>query len=155
MKLGTIEEEAARCRKAFEGVEVGALVWHCHHDRLIEVLSEPAENRIEYILTYKPEDERALRLRLFRPVRHKFRSWVKIHAAWLKAHAKLRRADAALWEEYAEWEKAVAEWEEADREEIAIAHAEECPDCPWDGKTIFPPTATTTSLATLIMNVIE
>ena len=68
-ELGTIEEEAAECRKAFEGVEVGAPVWCCHHERLSEVLDEPAENRITYILTSKDRSEQAIRLREFRPVK--------------------------------------------------------------------------------------
>ena len=67
--LGTIDEEAAACRKAFEGVEVGAPVVHCHHEReWVELLVGPAEHRIRCILVVKPRSEHALRLRLFRPM---------------------------------------------------------------------------------------
>ncbi len=67
-ELGTIEQEAADCRKAFEGVAVGAPVWCCHHERLAERLEEPAENRIRFILSHKLVGEQARRLREFRPM---------------------------------------------------------------------------------------
>ena len=62
LELKSIADEAADCRNAFEGVEVGALVYLCHHEKLFEKLAEPAENRITYILSYKPLDQQALRL---------------------------------------------------------------------------------------------
>jgi hypothetical protein len=68
LKLKSIKLEAAACRKAFKGVPVGSLVLHCHHELLMEKLTEPAEDRIAYILSDKPEHEQALRLRLFRPL---------------------------------------------------------------------------------------
>jgi hypothetical protein len=68
LKLGTIEEEAALCRKAWEGKRVLNWAWHCHHDRLCEPLSDTFERRIDYILQFKAQEEQALRLRLFRPV---------------------------------------------------------------------------------------
>src|SRR3990167_9332473 len=67
--LKSIEEEAADCRAAFVGAAVGTPVWCCHHERLYEVLEEPAENRIAYILSDKPSFERTRRLREFRPVK--------------------------------------------------------------------------------------
>jgi hypothetical protein len=76
MKLGTIEEEAAACRLAFEESMVGDLCWLLHHHELYEVLGEPAENRIAYILACKNFGEQALRLRLFRPMKLQTRlSW--------------------------------------------------------------------------------
>jgi hypothetical protein len=106
LKLGTIAEEAATCREAFKGYAVGGLVLHCHHEKLFEYLVEPAENRIAYILQDKPESERALRLRLFRPLRQ-------------------------------ETLKADAEWEKAYAELVNLVHPHVCPNCPWNGKTIF------------------
>ena len=67
-ELGTIEQEAAACRKAFKGVKVGAPVRCCHHDTLVEVLTEPPKNRIYYILTAKDFGEQARRLHEFRPI---------------------------------------------------------------------------------------
>ena len=108
--LKSIEEEAADCRRAFEGVEIGGLVLHCHHEVLSERLSEPAEHRIAYILDYKLEHERALRLRLFRPVSldviNRNADWQKADADWQKADADWQKADA-------DWQKANADWQKA------------------------------------------
>ena len=42
--------------------------WHVHHKVLFEALSEPIENRIEYIKENKPESEVEIRLRLIQKV---------------------------------------------------------------------------------------
>ena|SRR5690242_15966225 len=160
MKLGSIEEEAALCRKAFKGVKVGTLVLHCHHEVLCEPLTEEAENRIAFILSSKAKHEQALRLHLFRPVSDaKLRSlgkkypmvkkvdaeWQKADAELRKAYAEWRKADAerqkadAEWQKaYAEWQKADAEWQKADAGLAILVHPHVCKNCPWDGKTIFP-----------------
>ena len=122
--LKSIQEEAADCRKAFEGVEVGALVLHCHHEYLAEPLNEPADHRIEYILKHKPEHEQSLRLRLFRPVSQEV---INRNADWQKA-------DAYRQKSYADWQKAYEDGQKVG----ALIHFDVCKDCPWDGKTIFP-----------------
>ena len=135
MKLKSIKEEAADCRKAFDGFELGGYALHCHHDRIGETLTEPAENRIACILTQKPENERALRLRLFRPVPEKK---LKAYAAWRKADAAWEKADAEREKADAEREKADAEREKAYAALGVLIHARFCSsDCPWNGKTIF------------------
>jgi hypothetical protein len=139
LKLGTIEQEATDCRKAFEGVEVGSLTLHCHHEVLMEQLDEPAEHRIAYILSRKPKNEQALRLRLFRPIFQEIinrnADWQKANADWQKAYADRQKADAdylqkayadlqkayadrqkanADWQKaYADWQKANADWQKA------------------------------------------
>jgi len=41
--------------------------------------------------------------------------------------------------EVAEWIKAYAEWVKASAAPSVLKlHAKECPNCPWDGFTIFP-----------------
>jgi len=154
MKLGTIEEEAALCRKAFEGVEVGAAVIHCHHEPpCVEILAKPAEKRITFILAHKREPEQALRLHLFRPImlsakeRLEYdragaeykRAWDECRRAWAeydRAGAEYKRAGAEYKRAWDEYERA---WDEYDRI-VAPLHDKYCPagkDCPWDGKTIF------------------
>ena len=135
MQLKSIEEEAADCRKAFEGVPVGALTLHCHHGELGERLIEPAENRIAYILSDKPKTEQALRLRLFRPVPQ---ALVEADADWQKADADWQKADADWHKADADWQKAYADWQKAYAEFFDRTHAPLCPDCPWNGSTIFP-----------------
>ena len=125
--LGTIDEEAAACRKAFEGVEVGAPVVHCHHEReWVELLLEPAEHRIRCILVVKPRSEHALRLRLFRPMcipAGEIPEWDEALAQCQCARAEYARA----WAEYnrtrAEYNRTRAEYNRT-RAEYARAWAE-------------------------------
>jgi len=68
LRLKSIRAEEKACRIAWSrsrGAELGA---HVHHNAAFEQLSDPYQDRMDYILAFKPERERALRLRLFRPV---------------------------------------------------------------------------------------
>ena len=68
-------------------------------------------------------------------------AWGTADAAWETAYAAWAKANAAWETAYAAWAKANAARETAYREylpEIEALHKIECPDCPWDGKTIFP-----------------
>jgi hypothetical protein len=69
-KIGTIKQEEKACRKAFADYPNATMAWCCHHDVWLEPLSEPAKNRINFILNYKNKSEQALRLRNFRPVKN-------------------------------------------------------------------------------------
>lgn len=137
IEFGTIEQEAAACREAWRGSKVGDLAWHCHHEKLWEPLSEPAENRIAYILSAKPEKEQALRLRLFRPVKS------AAVATELKAYdaavvPEQKAYDAAVASARKAYDAAVATAWKAYDAAVAPEHAEECHGCPWNGRTIFP-----------------
>ena len=133
LQLGSIEDEAKACREAFKGIKIGAFVLHCHHEILGESLLEDAENRIRYILTQKPEHERALRLRLFRPVPDsQLKKHKKAYADWQKAYADWLKADA-------DWQKADADRLKAEADLAILVHTKVCKSsCPWDGRTIFP-----------------
>ena len=122
LKLGTIAQEEKLCRAAFKDIPIGTAVFHCHHEILVEFLSEPPEVRIDYILNYKLKDEQALRLRLFRPIKSEQAGadWQKAYADWQKADADWQKADA-------DWRKVGADW-----------HNNICKNCPWNGSTIFP-----------------
>jgi tetratricopeptide (TPR) repeat protein len=63
-----IKLAAQRCRKAWKAAPQAKFAWCCHHAVELELLSQPAENRIAYILSDKPEKEQAVRLNNFRPV---------------------------------------------------------------------------------------
>ena len=112
--------------------------WHIHHEVLFEQATEPIKNRIAYIKSDKPECEVALRLRLLKPVKNQTRL-----IAILTAY---RKAVAPAWEAYEKatapaleaYKKAKAPaWAKRDKA-INALHAKECPNCPWDGMTIFP-----------------
>jgi len=53
-------------------------------------------------------------------------------AKWQEAYAKLREADAKLAEANAKW-RSEPSWQA-----VLDLHAKECPNCPWNGETIFP-----------------
>ena len=165
-ELGTIEEEAAECRKAFEGVEVGAPVWCCHHERLSEVLDEPAENRITYILTSKDRSEQAIRLREFRPVKDR-ETFAPLYADYEAKRAPLyadyeakrdtldadyRAKSDTLYADYraklatlyADYMAKIAPLDadyEAKRAtldaDLTALHLAEYPDTAWNGRSIF------------------
>ena len=94
--------------------------WHIHHNMLIEP-STNIEERIVSIKTNKPKDELGVRLRLLREVRGKLPDdLLKAREAYFKAREAYDKA------------------REAYAPQIEALHAKECPNCPWDGMTIFP-----------------
>ena len=122
--------------------------WHVHHDILIEPLTEPIESRREYIRMHKPLSGQPLRLRLLKPVVG------KLPDALLKAGAVYDKAGAVYGKARAVYDKAKVAYGKADvvygkasvaydkawadtAPEIEALHRQECPDCPWDGNTIF------------------
>ncbi len=111
MKLHSIVREAVACRAAWAAMPDATAGVHIHHELVAEKLTEPIEARIAYILSDKPKEEKALRLRLMRPVRA---------AAW----AEYDKVTAAAWPEYdkvtaparAEFDKVrAAAWAEYDK----------------------------------------
>lgn len=115
------------------------LYWHCHHDVLLE-LAYDYEERVKYITEQKPADERELRLRLFQPVHGVLPEIDKARADYDKADADYDKADADLNKARADYDKARADLNKAradHKHEIEELHKQECPDCPWDGYTIF------------------
>ena len=131
--------------------------WHIHHDVLVEYTTAPIEERIWYIQEHKPPEEVAVRLRLLKPVvgelpkafadaAKALDDAVKSYAAAVKAYRAAVKANpyAPEWA-YRAARKALDDaWQAcaATRlsyaDEIEQLHRNECPDCPWDGKTIFP-----------------
>ena len=153
------------------------MYWHIHHEVLLEFATEPIENRIEYIKSYKPKDEVETRLRLLKPVRGAFPqevidarkvwddawkvrddawkvwddAWKVRDDAWkVRDDAGKVREDArTVWEDaWKVWGDARKVWDDAwkvredalvdNAEAINELHSQECPNCPWDGNTIFP-----------------
>ena len=121
----------------------GEWYWHVHHAVLVEQLTAPAQDEIE------------TRLRLFKRV--------KDQGAVFAAQKARDEAVASAWKAYHEavaparkaYDEAVAPARKAYDEAMALArkaydeavvvqeahdeaHEKECPDCPWDGRTIFP-----------------
>lgn len=115
--------------------KIGDLMFHIHHDILVEPLGHPLEDRIAYIEKNKPKAERPTRLRLMRAVKGPLPPRLERgRAAYGKAGAALDKARAAYDKAGAALDKAIVRAMPA----LLKLHAEQCPDCPWDGNTIFP-----------------
>jgi hypothetical protein len=88
---------------------LGTLFWPIHHQKLIEPLEEPLVNRVRYILTEKPKDERKIRLRALRPVQDVNNLpdiFVKARAEYVKARAECDKARAECGKDLlAQWDK--------------------------------------------------
>jgi len=84
LELKSIEGEAADCRAAWAAVPDAAAGLHIHHQVAAEALTEPIAVRITYMLTQKPQRERALRLRLMRPL--KAPAWAEYERLCKAAH---------------------------------------------------------------------
>ena len=115
-----------------ETPKVGDWCWHIHHDFLIEKLTEPFETRKAYIKAEKPKHEVEKRLRLMKPASKKAS---EARAVYDKARSEARAVyDKANSEALAVYDKADSEA----RAKVEALHQKECPNCPWNGRTIFP-----------------
>lgn len=127
--------------------EVGKYAWHVHHQTLYEKLTEPMQKRIDYVKQTKGMGQVPLRLKLMRVVKAqkaldtadaKYKdAWSRYDGALLTASDKYVGATARAKAE----KDAEAAYAEAMKPygDIHALHAKECePDCPWDGRTIFP-----------------
>src|SRR2546429_163788 len=103
-------------------------VWHCHHDVLLEPLTQSITERRKYIKNTKPKNEVELRLKLFKPVKGKLPKEV------IEAGKKFLYNNSTLW-------SIVSEVLNKNIDAINKLHKKECAkDCPWDGFSIFPET---------------
>jgi len=125
--------------------------WHLHHMQLFEEEVEPVEQRIRFIKTSKPKDEIETRLRLIAVVKNQ--ALLRRLTRYIR---NLRQAEDAIYKKYEHPSGVTREEEAVKMEELAGArrayelaelrakpliealHKKECPNCPWDGRTIFP-----------------
>ena len=113
-------------------------ILHCHENILLEELTEPIENRIEYIKKNKPANEVPLRLLVMRVLTDEEVATIPVEA-WDKAlenvidacEAYKKSPDKTL----EAWDKALEAWEEILFSPIMIAwHQKVCkPECTWNG----------------------
>jgi hypothetical protein len=176
---------------------VGTWMWHLHHEILCELLTEPLQNRLDYIRSDKPASEVPTRLACIDIVKGELpadlvtarAAYDKAQAAYNKAAAAYNKAAAAYDKAGAAYDKAGAAYNKAWAAVTARAaydkawaaynkawaavtaraaydkawaaslpalealydkawaaslpalealHVTEHPDCPWNGRTIFP-----------------
>ena len=138
------------------------LAFHCHHNTLAEYVSD-FDERIDDIVQNKPVNEQALRLRLFKLVPtdrlppelakatevydkayevcdKASEAYIKAYEAYSKAmeaHNKAREAHNKAMEAHNKAKEAHNKARERFAPELERLHAELCPNCPFDNKTIF------------------
>ena len=160
-ELKSIEEEKQTCIEAFKASPTAKFAWCCHHGSLIEALTEPWLNRVNYICSSKPKAEQASRLRSFRPVRitlpdqivkarneyYKIldeycKLWIE-HKKVVTEHEKVKAEYCKLWTEYekakAKHEKVVTEHEKVATEYhsgLILLHNQDWPTHTWNGKRV-------------------
>jgi len=106
-----LDKAAAECRAAWKAAPQATWAWCPHPAVRVEPLTEPFENRIEYILVEKPENERVARLNNFRPVLSKLpRKFLKAWADYDKAQADYDKAWADYYKAWADYYKAWADY---------------------------------------------
>ncbi len=119
---------------------IKGMFWHVHHDELLEYCYDYDE-RVRFIKENKPKNERELRLRLCRPVKGKLPIAVKkagiAYSTAAKAYIETPTFGGDIWSAMNKSRKAYQEVVEDNMPAIEELHRKECPDCPWDGKTIF------------------
>jgi hypothetical protein len=102
--------------------------WHVHHNHLLD-WCYGYDERKNFILADKPLEEHKLRLRLFQPVKG------KLPDAVIQAMKVYK--EAYTYKSHSDAYKALNNSLKAHAAEIEALHAIECPNCPWDGKTIL------------------
>src|SRR3972149_3435308 len=92
----SITKALADCRAAWEAHPDATWAWCLHHGVMLELLIEPYEARIAYILEHKPKHEQVTRLNNFRPVVSKLPAEIiKLGEALYKATEAYDKAEEA------------------------------------------------------------
>ena len=108
--------------------------WHIHDRTLVEPLTAPMETRIQYILENKPAWEIPTRVRVLKVVQGSLPKEVRrVGERFVQAFSEGRGYGIVLNAEMA-YHRTLAKHQA----EVEALHTQECPDCPWDGETIFP-----------------
>lgn len=121
--------------------------WHIHHKILFERItgelggedcSGDLDERREYIKTHKPPCEIERRLRLLKPIAGSLpvgiiRAEEEFDLAWDAYVANSRANPTGINIAQRKLELAIY----AARHEMDALHVQECPDCPWNGQTLF------------------
>ena len=89
--------QEAYLREAYlQGAKELQLYWHIHHDILVENLTEPIKNRIDFIKKNKPNDEIKLRLKLLKKVECKSKNLPITKKGWDKLSKQLIHSQEIL-----------------------------------------------------------
>ena len=126
--MRTLNQAEKDCRAAWALRPDATHGWCIHHGREWEKLTEPIENRIDYILSYKAKTEQITRLDNMRPVSEASKTVVL--SAWKAYDKAIATAEKA-------YNKATATARKAYNEAITSAHKTDVPNHTWNGTDIF------------------
>ena len=118
------------------------LAFHVHHNILIEFCYDYDE-RAKCIQQCKPIEEQELRLRLLQliPLDRLPKKGLEVYLKAQEAYDKAQEAYLKAWEAYDKaqeaYDKAREAYLKANKKALEKLHTELCPNCPWDGETIF------------------
>lgn len=148
-----IKAEAANTRAAFAVHPNAKFAWCQWHNKHIMPIppDELPEARIQFILSDKPENERVMRLRNFRPVLNQTvaAKWQTkrdaVDEKWqTELNAVNEKWQTELDDVYEKWQTklddAYEKWQtkrDAVNEKLSATHNAEWPDNTWNGKDIF------------------
>lgn len=110
------------------------LAFHVHTHMLVEWCWDYDES-VDYIKNYNSQDEVELLLKLFKPIPTE-RSPIELVKAG-EAYNEAREAYDTAWKAYREAWKAYIEKKKDYMPLLEKLHEELCPNCPWDGRSIF------------------
>ena len=132
--------------------KVKGFYWHVRHDKLLNWCWDYA-GRAVCIKAEKPKGEQGLRLHLLQPVKGQLpEPLVEAGEALQKVWDARQKAAEALQERFSRkaWDVYLKAWDALKKAEdileialnkyqpeIEALHDQECPDCPWDGRTIL------------------
>ena len=128
----------------------GSYYWHVYSDVLLGWYNNYDEE-VDYIRNRRSLNEQLVHLRLFKPVKGRLPNEViETGQAYGKAEQayndRARQASYKTWQAYdrARWKAWYEAWKAYEntlndnKAAIEKLHSIECPNCPWDGNTIFP-----------------
>ena len=116
--------------------------FHVHHTILFEFCINLKE-RQDYIKANKPRRQIPIRLHLLKIIPQRYLPEQLIEAgdayneAW-EVYNEAEKARNEAWKAFYKAEKAYYEAKKACKPAMIELHDKLCPDCPWDGNTIFP-----------------
>src|SRR3972149_4960108 len=124
----SLTKALAECRQAWEAHPDATWAWCLHHGVMLELLIEPYQARIAYILKRKPKHEQVTRLNNFRPVVSKLPAKIiklgEAHEKARKAHVAAYEVHDKAWEAYDKAREAHVEaWEASDKARKACREA--------------------------------
>src|ERR1022692_4314407 len=150
-----ITKAAKLCRAAFAEYPKATHAWCCHHEKFFEELTEPAENRIQFILSNKSGSEQVTRFNNFRPVTNlaKFQpalaeyekvrqqAWAEYEKVRQQALAEYEKVRQQAWAEYEKVRQpALSEYEKVRQQALKPLlklYKKDVPLGTWNDKSIF------------------